>query len=99
MIYYCNSLYSKQISFAKILLFHYLSLMISYTQLLLYIYYFIIIQSLLMNLCSLAHMIHLFMIEYYNECYKHYFWQILIQKVLIIISFIEEQLTPLKTQG
>ena len=38
------------------------------------------------------------MIEYYNECHKHYFWQILIQKILVIISFIEKQLTSLKTQ-
>src|SRR5947207_5554639 len=99
MIYYCNFLHSKQISFTRALLFHYLSLVISYTRLLLYVYYFIAIQSLSMNPCSLAHMIHSLMIEYYNECHKYYFWQILIQKVLMIISFVEKQLTPLKTQG
>src|SRR5205814_2411131 len=49
MIYYCNSLYSKQIPSARALLFHYLSFMILYIQFLLYVYYFIIIQSFLMN--------------------------------------------------
>ena len=73
MIYYYNSLHSKQIPFARALLFHYLSLVIPHARLLLYIYYFIIIQSLLMNLCSLAHMIHSLVIEYYSECHKHYF--------------------------
>ena len=90
IIYYCNFLYPKQIPFTRMLLFHYLSLMISYTRLLFYIYYFIAIQSLSMNLYSLAHMIHSLMIEYYSECYKHYLWQILIQKILVIISFIKK---------
>ena len=89
MIYYYNSLHPKQIPSARTLLFHYLSLMIPHTRLLLYVYYFITIQSLSMNPYSLAHMIHSLMIEYYNECHKHYFWQVLIQKVLMIISFVE----------
>src|SRR5947207_10493245 len=80
-------------------LFHYLLLVIPHARLLLYIYYFIAIQSLLMNSCSLAHMIHSLVIEYYSECHKHYFWQVLIQKVLVIIPFVEGQLTPPKTQG
>src|SRR5437773_1282341 len=58
MIYYYNFLYPKQISFAKALLFHYLSLVIPHVRLLFYIYYFIAIQNLSINLCSLAHMIH-----------------------------------------
>ena len=66
MIYYCNSLHPKQIPFARALLFHYLSLMIPHAQLLLYVYYFIAIQSLSINLYSLAHMIHSFVIGYYN---------------------------------
>src|SRR5438876_6341550 len=81
------------------LLFHYFLLVISHARLLLYVYYFIAIQSLSMNLCFLAHMIHSLVIEYYNECHKHYFWQVLIQKILVIISFVERQLTPPKTQG